>query len=151
LSSGHPLAKTRPGFIPKGENIEKIDKELTVKIPGYTHFDATTQSALRSAELPYLHREMFDEYVDKGSSLVEYCKAVDLHLENILGKKLIFPKLEKNINEFQNVLYAVGLKEEYPNAHFVLKQMGLEKYLINERFPFKRCLSLHMEFGRDAF
>jgi len=133
--SNEIIGRGRLGFIPKGEDIEIIDRELSGKILGYAAFDESTKSALRSAELPYQHREMFDEYVDKGSSVIEYCKAIDLLLEKALGKKMIFPKLEHSLHEFQNVLHSVGLHEDYPSAQYVLKQMDLEKHFNTQSLP----------------
>jgi hypothetical protein len=125
----------RAGFIPKGEDIEIIDRELATKVAGYSDFDEPIKSALRSAELPYQHREMFDEYVDKGSSVIEYCKAIDLLLEKTLGKRIIFPKLENSLHEFQNILHAVGLQEDSPSVQYVLKQMDLEKHFSAQSLP----------------
>jgi hypothetical protein len=130
------------GFIPKGEDIEIIDRELEAKIMGYVDFDESTKSALRSAELPYQHRKMFDEYVDKGSSVIEYCKAIDLILEKTLGRKMLFPKLEQGLHEFQNILHLTGLHEDSPSPQYVLKQLELEKHYSARSLPLYKMSSV---------
>lgn len=147
---------TQDRVLPKGVDIQAIDVELSGKIAGYNTFDEFTKSALRSAEIPYLHREMFDEYVDKASSVVEYCKAVDLLLENSLGKKMLFPRIESALHEFQNVLHAAGLNEDYANGEHVIRQLELEKHFSVNAFPLHKMLMIAKDFRtgrviRDQF
>ena len=123
------------GTAMRGIDIQAIDLELSEKITGYKDFDESVKTTLRSAELPYKHREMFDEFVDKASVIVEYCKGVDLLMEKRFGKKLLFPKLENSLHEFANALYPLGLNEDYPNAEKVLREMGLEKHFSAQSLP----------------
>lgn len=119
----------------RGADIQAIDRSLIERIAEYESLDDTAKTALRSAELPHLHPTMFDEFVDKSSSLVEYCKAIDIQLEKTLGKKTLFPKLEQHLHEFQNALHNAGLGEEYPSAERVLQNMGLEKHFSPQSLP----------------
>ena len=126
----------------KGIDIQAIDLDLSEKITGYKDFDESVKSTLRSAELPYKHRQMFDEYVDKASAIIEYCKGVDLLMEKRLGKKILFPKLENSLHEFANALYPLGLNEDYPNAERVLKETGLERHFSVQSFPLHKMATM---------
>jgi len=119
----------------KGVDIQAIDQELNLKIAGYSSLEESIKTTLRSAEIPYKHRELFDEYVDKASSIVEYCKAVDLVMEKTLGKNLLFPKLENSLFEFQNIIHAIGLSDSYANAKDVLASLDIEKHFTIQSLP----------------
>lgn len=121
--------------LPKGTDIAEIDRQLMLSIPIYSHFDESAKTALRSAEVPFHRPEMFDVFVDKSSSVLGYAKAVDIILEKQLGRKLLFPKLESSLHEFQNVIHTATLNEEYPSAERVLKQLGLEKHFSTQSLP----------------
>lgn len=136
LVQSKALAKGKSRITSLAVEVEAIDRELLSKIVGYVDFEESIKTALRSAELPYLHRNLFDESVDKSVSVVEYCKAVDILLERVLGRKLLFPKLESHLHEFQNNLHAAGLGDEYPRSERVIVQAGLEKYFSLQTFPF---------------
>jgi HEAT repeat protein len=116
-------------------DIAAIDRDLSERIPGYAALDATVQSALRSAEVTANRPELFDETVDKSASIVEYCKAIDLILERSLGKRLLFPKLERSLHEFQNVIHAAELNAPTPAAERVLQRLGLETHFTVRSFP----------------
>lgn len=60
-----------------------LDHELATRLNGFTRLDEQVKAALRSAELPYLHPDVFHGDVDKSTSILEYCKAVDLFLERL--------------------------------------------------------------------
>ncbi len=120
---------------PKAEDILKIDKQLKDKVVGYESFDDDVKSTLRSAELPYARRELFDQSVDKAYAIVQYCKAVDLLIENSFGKKLLFPKLENALHEFENIIYRIGLNEERPHSDKVVTALGLEKHFTAQNLP----------------
>lgn len=130
------------GLKAKGIDIQAIDQELTLKINGYSGFNEAVKSTLRSAELPYKHRELFDEYVDKASAIVEYCKGVDLLLEKTLGKAILFPKLERVLHEFQTFLHGVGLNESYPNAENVLIKLELDSHFTTQTLPLHKMTLL---------
>ena len=126
----------------KGADITAIDRALTQRISAYEELDESVRSALRSAELPYLHPQMFDDYVDKSASLVEYCKAVDIQLEKTLGKRHLFTKLENHLHEFQSALHAASLGEDFPSADRVIKQMGLEKHFTAQSLPLHKMITV---------
>ena len=126
----------------KGADIAAIDRSLTSRIANYEKLDESVRSALRSAELPYQHPQMFDEYVDKSSSLVEYCKAVDIELEKTLGKRHLFPKIENQLHEFQSALHVAALNEDFPSADRVIRQMGLEKHFNSQSLPLHKMLTV---------
>lgn len=122
-------------LLEKGADITAIDKELASKITGYDRLDERVRTTLRSAEVPYLHPKMFDEYVDKSSSVLEYTKAVDLLLECEFGAKRLFSKLEMQLHEFQNTLHSLELNEAYLNAERVMIQLKVEKQFSPQSFP----------------
>lgn len=137
-----PIRTGRDAVTVKGIDIEKIDLELAKKCTGYQTYDESIKSALRSAELPYLHRKLFDEFVDKSVAIVEYCKAVDILLEKELGRKVLFPKLERSLYEFDSALHLAGLHEDYPSADRVLSDMGLEKQFDYQSFPLHKMTTI---------
>jgi hypothetical protein len=115
--------------------VAAIDRDLAARIPGYAGLDASVQSALRSAEVTANKPELFDDTVDKSASIVEYCKAIDLILERSLGRRLLFPRLERSLAEFQNVLHAAELNVPTPAAERVLQHLGLEAHFTPRTFP----------------
>jgi hypothetical protein len=141
MAEGGTSAQTVAAAI-KGADITAIDRGLAGRIAEYEALDESVRSALRSAELPYLHPKMFDEYVDKSSSLVEYCKAVDIQLEKTLGKRHLFPKLENHLHEFQSALHTAALGEDFPSADRVIRQMGLEKHFNPQSLPLHKMVTL---------
>jgi HEAT repeat protein len=120
---------------PAGPDIAAIDRELGKRIEGYAAFDETAKAALRSAELPFLHPEMFDESVDKSACVVEYCKAIDIVLERELGRRILFPKLESSLHAFQNAIHAAFLNEDPPSAERVLGTLGLNAHFTAQTLP----------------
>jgi hypothetical protein len=112
-----------------------IDRELSVRVKGYEHFDPLIQSTLRSAEVPFFRPESFGDAVDKSSSVVEYCKAVDLLLESWLGRKHLYPKLERSLADFQNQIYFLELNEPHPSAERVIQALGLSPKMTLQAFP----------------
>jgi len=112
---------------PTDADLVAIDNEFEKLIPAYIHFDETSKSALRSAEVPFKHPELFDSFVDKSSIVLGYSKAIDIVLEKQLGKKILQPKLESKLSEFQNVLHSLGLQEDYPAGEKVIKLLQLDK------------------------
>jgi hypothetical protein len=126
----HPASNTL-----QTADVAAIDRDLAARIPGYAGLDASVQSALRSAEVTANKPELFDDTVDKSASIVEYCKAIDLILERSLGRRLLFPRLERSLAEFQNVLHAAELNVPTPAAERVLQHLGLEAHFTPRTFP----------------
>ncbi len=119
-----------------------IDASLSRQIPSFSRFEEAVKSALRSAELPFVHKEQFEGSVDKASSILEFCKSLDIFLEKHLGRRLLFPKLESSLHEFQNLLHAVTLNEEYPSPERVLQKLGLEKSFTPESLPLSKMQAI---------
>ena len=119
----------------KGVDITAIDGELRQKIPGYDEFDETVRSALRAAEVPYRRPELYDDFVDKSGTIIQYVKAADIALERMLGRKILFPRLEKGLHEFQNQIHAASLNESQPSGERVLAQLGLDKHFTPQSAP----------------
>ena len=119
----------------KAEDIIKIDQRLKSEIQYYELMDETAKTSLRSAELPFHHPEIFDQYIDKSAIILGYAKAIDLVLEKHFAKKQLFPLLEKKLFDFQNIIHAVHLNEDYPVAERVLTKLGLEKYFSAQSLP----------------
>lgn len=120
---------------PTDADILAIDHDLEKMISSYKHFDETSKAALRSAEVVFRHPELFDAFVDKSSVVMGYSKAIDIVLEKQLGRKILFPKLESKLNEFQNVVHSLTLNEDYPQGEKVLRLLQLEKHFTVHTLP----------------
>lgn len=128
-------SENQNGFSSSAADIQLIEKNLEKKLVYYKFYDETAKSALRSAEVPFHHPEMYDRYIDKSAIILGYSKAIDIILEKQLGRKILFPILEKRIFEFQNAVHSLGLNEDYPNSERVLKNLGLEKDFSAQSLP----------------
>jgi hypothetical protein len=122
-----------------GPDVVALDTALRAELPAYARLDDSVKSALRSAELPFLRSEFFQGTVDKASSVLEYCKSLDLFLEKHLGRELLFPRLEQRLHEFQSLLHAVGLNEENATAQKVLDALELGKSFTAASFPLHKA------------
>lgn len=120
---------------PTEADILAIDLDIEKLIPSYVNFEESSKAAFRSAELPFRHPTLFDSFVDKSSIVLGYSKAIDIILEKQLGRKILFPRLESKINEFQNAVYSLTLNEDYPQGEKVLTLLKLEKYFTTHNFP----------------
>ncbi len=105
---------------------QKLDQHLAQKVKGYAQLPESVKTAIRSAELPLIHPELFNDHVDKSASILEYTKAIDTAFEKIYGEPLLFPSLEGDLATFQNRLYAFGLHDPHPDADRVLRALELE-------------------------
>ena len=126
----------------KPEDIQAIDRSLAERILKYPSYDDAVKSALRSAEVPFLHPELYGEFVDKSASVIEYCKAVDLLLDREVGRKLLLPKIERNLQEFQNHIYSLELNGSSLDFDRILRKMGLEKEFQPQSFPLHKLSSV---------
>ena len=143
LASGGSKKKTGGlGSALEIAELAEIDAGLQARIDGYLQLDEDVKSALRAAEAPFFQPEVFNSLVDKSTSILEYAKALDMVLNSDLGRALLFPRLENNLAQFQNLVHAVGLNEEYPQAERVLKNLGLEKYYSPESLPVYKMATL---------
>jgi hypothetical protein len=126
-----------------------LDRRLLERLPDYAKLDEAVKAALRSAELPYAHPEMYDEFVDKSASVIGYCKAIDLMLEKSLGRRALFPKLESQLHEFQNALHALGLTHE-GDPEGALHALELGRHFTVASFPLHKIqlLALSIRTGR---
>lgn len=131
----HRKSFSKTKLVPTDADILAIDDELEKVIASYKNFDETSKSALRSAEVVFRHPELFDAFVDKSSVVLGYAKAIDIVLEKQLGRKILFPKLESRLNEFQNVVHSLTLNEDYPQGEKVLKHLQLEKHFSAQSLP----------------
>lgn len=113
----------------------KIDQFLEKEISSYKCYDESVKIAIRAAEIPFQHPEMFDQSIDKSVIILSYSKAIDLVLEKQFGKKFLFPQLENRLFEFQNVTHVLGLNESYPPVDKVIQKLGLEKHFSTGSFP----------------
>ncbi len=112
-----------------------IDLELSNKISSYNQYDETARSALRSAELPFFHPEMYSSFVDKSTSILGYSKALDIILEKQFGRKILFPKLEGRLHEFQNLIHLYELNDSNTSFERVVKNLSLEKHFNQQSLP----------------
>ena len=71
-----------------------------------------------------------------------YAKALDLILEHDFGKKILFPLFEKRLAHFQNRVHALGLNQDQPPAHSILKTLHLEGDFLPETLPLHKMSSI---------
>ncbi len=116
-----------------------IDQKLTAVIPQFRDLDAMTQSALRAAEQPFLEEGTHLLPVDKAPTVLEYCKALDLILDRQLGQKILFPKLDSQLHDFQTLWHRLGFGEDYPNLDRVVTGLGLQGRISPEHFPLHKA------------
>lgn len=112
-----------------------IDIELGKKIPGYNQYDETARSALRSAELPFVHPKIYSSFVDKSVCILGYSKALDIILEKQLGRRILFPKLEARLHEFQNIIHLYELNDSNASFDRVIKNLSLEQHFNQQTLP----------------
>ncbi len=124
----------------------ELDQELATRLNGFSRLDEQVKAALRSAELPYLYPDVFHGDVDKSTSILEYCKAVDLFLERYIGGKLLFPKLRDDLAAFQNTVYRASLNEQHPNPKLVVEGLCLEGLVNPEALPLSKMVSCRTKF-----
>lgn len=120
---------------PSDADLIAIDQDFEKLIPAYKNYDEASKSALRSAEVPLRHPDLFDRFVDKSSIILGYTKAIDLILEKQLGRKILFPRIESKMNEFQNLIHSFGLHEDYPQFDKVIQMTQLQKYFNQQSLP----------------
>lgn len=116
-------------------DMQELDKEIESRISGYMGFDNDVKSALRAAEMPFFRPEMFTGAIDKSSSVIAWCKAIDLAMERHLGRKMLFPKLENSLHEFQNVVHMLGLNDSQVSYSRLKQALKLDGVLGDEHFP----------------
>ncbi len=121
--------------IPTGADLVAIDQEILKNLKKYHEYDESVKASLRSAEVPFSKPDLFDKYVDKSVCILGYTKAIDIFLEKQFGQKLVLPKLEERLFEFQNIIHNNRLGEDYPDQTFVLKNLQLEKYFSPQSLP----------------
>jgi len=126
-----------PGAI--GPDVAALDVSLVEQLPVYARLDDSVKATLRSAELPFLRSEFFQGTVDKASSVLEYCKSLDLFLEKHLGRELLFPRLEQRLHEFQSLLHAVGLNDDNVSAERALEALELQGKFTSASFPLHKA------------
>ncbi len=134
------------GAVSLGAEITAVEVILRQKVPAYDALDESVKTALRSAELPFARPELFTDSVDKASSVLEYCKALDLQLEKSLGRNVLFPKVERQLQDFQTVLHALGLDDESTSASEVLKATGLTETFNMDSFPLHKMRIVAHQF-----
>ncbi len=120
---------------PSAADLVAIDKEILRKLPRFNEYDEAVKVSLRSAEVPFSKPELFDQFVDKSVCILGFTKAIDIFLEKQFGKKILLPKLESRLHEFQNVIHILRLNEDYPDASRVVAALGLEKHFTSHSLP----------------
>lgn len=120
---------------PSAADLVAIDKEILTKLPKFNDYDESIKVSLRSAEVPFSKPELFDNFVDKSVCILGFTKAIDIFLEKQFGKKILIPKMESRLHEFQNIIHLAHLNEDYPDANQVLKTLSLEKHFTPHSLP----------------
>ena len=131
----HSQSFLKTQVFPSDVDLIAIDQDFEKLIPAYKNYDETSKSALRSAEVPLRHPDLFDRFVDKSSIILGYTKAIDLILEKQLGRKILFPKIETKMNEFQNLIHSLSLHEDYPQFDKVMQMTQLQKHFNQQSLP----------------
>lgn len=121
--------------IPSAADLVAIDKEIMRHLPLFNNYDESIKASLRSAELPFNKPELFDQFVDKSVCILGFTKAIDIFLEKQFGKKVLIPRLESRLHEFQNLIHSVHLSEDHPDAARLLTHLGLEKHFSPHSLP----------------
>jgi hypothetical protein len=121
--------------MPSADVIRAIDEQLELKIIGYQRLANPVKASLRSAELPLHQPKIFDGSIDTSTSVVQYCKALDLTLEADFGQKILFPKMEQQLHIFQNILLQAELDSDSPNINQVIRSFRAEHVFDLNSFP----------------
>ena len=137
LEAGIPVDLTKEAVNPA---LKEMDQALVQVIPLFAKLDSMTQSALRAAETPFLLAlDQQNLPVDKAPTVLEYCKALDLILERSLGQKHLFPKLDRELHDFQTLWHRAGFQADYPSQEQVMTLLGLKGKITPEQFPLHKA------------
>ncbi|MBL7715831.1 MAG: hypothetical protein JNL01_10235 [Bdellovibrionales bacterium] len=145
LRPAAPTTPSGPGGV-KPMASHEVDEEIRKSIPEFDRLEDPVRAAIRSAEMPFFRPELFAESVDKASVVLEYCKALDLCLEKVIGRQQLFPKIERSLQDFQSVIYSVGLDDELGSASETMKTLSLTKGFTPESFPHHKMKMLAQLF-----
>jgi hypothetical protein len=127
-------------LVESSPEVAVLDARLKILIPKFDSLDSTTKFALRAAEQPFVQTELgAQQPIDKAPTVLEYCKALDLILEKNLGQKLMFPKLDRELHDFQTLWHRVGFGEDYPQIDKVLLLLGLKGKIAPDQFPLHKA------------
>lgn len=126
--------------LPGTDVIRALDKQLESKIGDYSKLADPVKACLRSAELPLNQPDLFEGTVDKSSSVVQYCKALDLTLEKDFGQRILFPKMEQQLHVFQNLLHKAELDQDSPNINLVMHHLRAEHIFDLNTFPASKMM-----------
>ncbi len=132
---------------PVSPEVLDLDARLGKWIPAFASLDPATKLALRAAEQPFLRSEDLENLpIDKAPSVLEFCKALDLVLEKHIGQKLLFPRLDRELHDFQTLWHRAGFGEEYPQSDRVLGALGLKGKIAPEWFPLHKAKQISGSF-----
>ncbi len=125
-----------------------LDVRLLQSLPQFLEYSPTVQSALRAAEEPFLREgEGQDPGVrDHAPIVLEYCKALDLVLDQRLGAKKLFPEIDRRLKDFQIYLHQIGLDMDYPKMDHVLKNLGVQGKIDPQFFPLHKAKQIAATF-----
>jgi hypothetical protein len=100
--------------------------------------DEQAKAALRAAELPFLHTQLFEGRVDKSVSVVQYCKALDITLEQRLGRRILSPLLDVKLGDMQNIVCWATLDAQQPVVSRVLDVLRLRAHYHADALPLSK-------------
>lgn len=129
------LHESQMKSFPSAADLVAVDKEILRKLPQFNEYDESIKVSLRSAELPFNKPELFDQFVDKSVCILGFTKAIDIFLEKHFGKKVLLPKIESRLHEFQNLIHLMQLNEDHPDAARLLTALGLERHFSAHSLP----------------
>ena len=120
--------------------VQDLDSRLLELIPAFSRLEPSAKLALRAAEQPFMRSgDLQNLPIDKAPSVLEYCKSLDLILERHLGQKVLFPKLDRELHDFQTLWHRVGFGEDYPQTERVMQLLGLKGKITPELFPLHKA------------
>lgn len=119
----------------KNEWLKEVESDLVHELGSLSDWSQEIRSALFSAELIVKRPEIFSDEVDKSAAILEYCKAIDLFLEERFGKVHLFARLDRDISQFQNRLLEMNVDRQFRVSNEFLLKYGFDKHFTLQSFP----------------
>lgn len=86
--------------------IEAVVTKLCDQVKGFTRLPSVVQSVFLSAEIPLHHTDLFDQSIDKSSSILQFIKALDIYLHENIGT---FFMKQENLKIIQEIICQAAL------------------------------------------
>lgn len=83
-----------------------IETSLRQKIAGFDQLGLLVRSVLFNAEIPAAYPDIFHDQVDKSTSILQYIKAIDILLKELVGDRIANQSM---LTRMQNIIIGSGL------------------------------------------